>query len=397
VLGRLARLIGDGALGAASGLLAGLASFVFLEALDAVTELRVEQGWLIWLLPPAGLVVGLAVRLAGARAAGGTALAVGEARRYTEGTPGRMAPLGLFGTLLGHLVGASVGREGTAVQMAASLTDSAARAGRLDRDRRAVLARAALAGGFGSVFGVPWAGLVFALEASRRRSPGTLVAAAAASFVGHAVVVGLGHEHATRPSLDLPFGPLLPLRLLLAGLLFGVAARVFHSSLRRLRRRFARHVTRPELRPMIGGAATLGLALLVGRDSLGLSLPLIDDALGGVDLGWWVPWLKLLFTVVALGSGFLGGEVTPLFVVGATLGAVAAGPLGIPQAALASIGFVSVFGAAARVHLTAAVMAAELFGWQALLPALFVTWVARAVAGRRGLYDVEAASPTAAR
>jgi H+/Cl- antiporter ClcA len=148
---------------------------------------------------------------------------------------------------------------------------------------------------------------------------------------------------------------------------------------------------------MIGGAATLGLALLVGRDSLGLSLPLIDDALGGVDLGWWVPWLKLLFTVVALGSGFLGGEVTPLFVVGATLGAVAAGPLGIPQAALASIGFVSVFGAAARVHLTAAVMAAELFGWQALLPALFVTWVARAVAGRRGLYDVEAASPTAAR
>lgn len=393
MLRRIARLIGDGALGAASGALAGLASFVFLEALDAVTELRIERAWLIWLLPAAGLVIGLTTHLAGRRAAGGTALAVGEARRYTTGSPVLMAPLVLFGTLLGHLVGASVGREGTAVQMSSSLTESAARAGRLDRDRRAVLARAALAGGFGSVFGVPWAGLVFGLEASRRATIRTVVAAAAASFVGHAVVVGLGHDHTVHPSLDLPFGPLLPLRLLLAGLLFGIAARVFHSALTRVRRRVARHVGRPALRPVLGGLVTLGVALLVGRDALGLSLPLVDDAIAGIELAWWMPWLKLLLTVVALGTGFVGGEVTPLFVVGATLGAVAAGPLGLPAAALASIGLVSVFGAAARVPLTCAVMAVELFGWQALLPALFVTWIARSVAGRRGLYDDAASAP----
>jgi H+/Cl- antiporter ClcA len=298
-----------------------------------------------------------------------------------------MAPFALLGTLLGHLVGASVGREGTAVQMSSSITEAAARLGRVDRDRRAVLARAALGGGFGSVFGVPWAGVVFALEASRRPTLRTVVAAAAASFVGHAVVVGLGHEHAARPQLDLPVGPLLPVQLLVAGLLFGITARLFHSGLTRARRRFVRHVGQPVMRPVIGGALTLGLALVVGRDALGLSLPLVDDALAGAELAWWMPWLKLLLTVLALGSGFVGGEVTPLFVVGATLGAVAASAVGMPQAALASIGLVSVFGAAARVPFTSAVMAAELFGWQALLPALVVTWVARAVAGRRGLYD----------
>ncbi len=396
MLRRLARLIGDGAFGAASGALAGLASFVFLEALDAGTELRVERTWLIWLLPVGGLVIGLAAHAAGPRAAGGTSLAVGEARRYSGGIPALMAPLVLFGTLLGHLVGASVGREGAAVQMSSSITDSVARAGRIDRDRRAVLARAALAGGFGSVFGVPWAGLVFALEASHRRSLRTIVAAAGASFVGHAVVVALGHQHPARPTLDLPLGPLLPLRLLAAAVLFGVAARLFRSALTRVRRRMARHVTRPFLRPVLGGLVTLGLALLVGRDALGLSLPLIDDAIGGADLAWWMPWLKLLLTVVALGTGFVGGEVTPLFVAGATLGAVAAGPLGLPQAALASIGLVSVFGAAARLPLTGAVMAGELFGWQAILPALVVTWVARAVVGRRGIYDDEVVpAPTA--
>lgn len=409
MLRRLARFAGDIGLGAASGLLAGLASFVFLEGLERVTDLRLERGWLIWLLPLGGLAVGLASHhlatdRVGRRASGGTALAVAEARAYTEGAPARMAPLVLFGTLLGHLVGASVGREGTAVQMAASLTDAGARAARIDRDRRALLARAALAGGFGSVFGVPWAGLVFALElvyqrAARRaraaRGPvldtptrlRVAAAAAAASFVGHAVVVGLGHQHAARPAIDLPIGPLLPLRLVLAAIVFGVAARAFRAATRLIARRAARHVAWPPLRPAIGGLATLALALLVGRDALGLSLPLIDDAIGGAAVDWWMPWLKLLLTAVAIGSGFVGGEVTPLFVVGSTLGAVIASPLGLPQPALASLGFVAVFGAATRLPLTCAVMAAELFGWHALVPALFVCWVARPVSGRRGLYD----------
>jgi H+/Cl- antiporter ClcA len=388
VLRRVGRLVVWAALGAVSGLLAGLSSWVFLEALHRVTEWRtVDATWLVWLLPVGGFVVGGAYHRFGGRAQGGTALAVSEAHAYTAGAPARMAPMVLVGTLLGHLVGASVGREGTAVQMSSSLTDAAARRVRLDHDHRAMLARAALAGGFGAVFGVPWAGIVFAFEVARRRTLRAFVAAVPAAFVGDAVVGWLGYHHTARPRLQLGWQWLLLPKLVLAGLVFGLAARVFASGLPRWKARAARWIPWPPARAALGGAATLGLALLLGRQYLGLSLPLVDDAFAGAAVGGWVPWLKLGFTMLALATGFVGGEVTPLFVVGGTLGSVLATPLGLPGVALTSLGFVAVFAGAAHLPLACAVMAGELFGWHAVLPALLVCWCARAVAGRTGIYD----------
>lgn len=387
MLHRLGRLVTWAVLGAASGVLAGLSSWVFLEALHRVTAWRtVDALWLVWLLPVAGFAVGGAYHRFGGRASGGTALAVSEAHAYTTGAPARMAPMVLVGTLLGHLVGASVGREGTAVQMSSSLTDAAARRARLDHDHRAMLARAALAGGFGAVFGVPWAGIVFALEVARRRTLRALVAAVPAAFVGDAVVRLLGYRHTARPHLHLPWQWLLLPKLVVAGLVCGLAARTFAAGLPRWKQRTARWVPWPPARTALGGAATLGLALLLGREYLGLSLPLVDDAFAGAAVGGWVPWLKLGFTMLALGTGFVGGEVTPLFVVGGTLGAVLATPLGLPGVALTSLGFVAVFAGAAHLPLACAVMAGELFGWNAVLPALLVCWCARALSGRTGIY-----------
>jgi len=55
-------------LGAAVGVLAGLSSAAFLEVLNWATRTRLEHGWLLYLLPAAGLVVGLAYAdAAGAR------------------------------------------------------------------------------------------------------------------------------------------------------------------------------------------------------------------------------------------------------------------------------------------------------------------------------------------
>jgi len=176
-------------------------------------------------------------------------------------------------------------------------------------------------------------------------------------------------------------------KLIVAAIVFGLVARGFAAGVPRLKATTARVISWPPLRPAIGGAATLALVVLFGRDYLGLSLPLLDGALGSAHISWRVPALKLLFTIVALGTGFVGGEVTPLFVVGGTLGAVLAGPLHLPQAMLAALGLVAVFGAAAHVPAACAVMAAELFGAPALLPALLVCWIARRLAGRTSIYD----------
>ena len=372
-------------LGALSGVLAGVASFVFLELLDAVTDTRLDHEWLVWLLPLAGLFVGFVYHRVGGRAGGGTALAVSEAHAYTIGAPARMAPLVLGGTLLGHLFGASVGREGTAVQMSASLTDAGARRLHLDHDQRATLARAALAGGFGAVFGVPFAGVVFALEVARRRTWRALVAAVPAAFVGHGVVRLLGHDHHPRPNIVVPFDAGNVLGLVAAGVAFGLTALAF-ARVVPLTKRWMQHlVPWAPLRPAIGGGATAVLALVLGSDYLGLSLPLLDDAfLGNAD--WHDPALKLLFTVIALGSGFVGGEVTPLFVIGGTLGSTLAEPLGLAPVALTAIGLVAVFGAAAHVPLASAVMAGELFGPHAIAPALVACVVARVLVLGDGIY-----------
>jgi H+/Cl- antiporter ClcA len=386
IRGHLVRNASLAALGALSGAAAGVAAYVFLELLDRATEARLDHPWLVWLLPLGGLIVGLAYHRLGGRARQGTALAVSEAHAYTEGAPARMAPLVLGGTLLGHLVGASVGREGTAVQMSSSLTDAGARLLRLDHLHRAALARAALAGGFGAVFGVPFAGVVFAIEVARRRTVRALVASVTAAFVGDWVVGALGHHHAARPHITVPFGPTTFFRLLVAGIVFGLLARVFAVVVPALKRASQHEVLWPPFRPVIGGIATLALMGLFGREYLGLSLPLADLAFSGAHVDWQVPVLKLVFTAVAVGSGFVGGEVTPLFVVGATAGSVIAGPLGLPPVAMAAIGLAAVFGAAAHVPLTVTVMAVELFGWHALVPALLVCVVARAVAHRESIY-----------
>jgi H+/Cl- antiporter ClcA len=131
------------------------------------------------------------------------------------------------------------------------------------------------------------------------------------------------------------------------------------------------------------------LALLVGRDYLGLSVPLLEDAFNG-DAGWVDAAWKLVFTVIALATGFVGGEMVPLFVVGSALGAAVGAMFGLPVAVLVAVGFVTVFSAATTLTLFGVVAAVELFGWATLAPAVIAGLVARAIAGRPGIYLTKA-------
>jgi H+/Cl- antiporter ClcA len=385
VVAQLGRWI---ALGAASGALAGVASWVFLESLDWATETRIEQAWLVWMLPVAGLVIGLVHHRLGGRAVHGNLLLLDEIHEPTEWVPRRMAPLVYVGTVTSHLVGASVGREGAALQMSGSLTDAMSRALRLRPETRRLLLIVALAGGFGSVFGVPLAGTVFALEVQARGRVRyeALVPALTASLVGHLVVRGLGHEHANYPILLPDVDVWLTVKVAAAGLAFGVAAAAFIELVHGARLVVGRLLPSMPARPMIGGFATVALMALFGRDYLGLSLPLIDAALAGAETGWEVPLLKGVFTVVALGSLFPGGEVTPLFVIGATLGAALASPLGVDVPLLAALGFVAVFAGAANAPLACTIMAVELFGGGVLIPAAVACVASYVFSGSGGIY-----------
>jgi len=386
-------------LGAIVGVLAGLASAGFLEALDWATETREAHPWLLFGLPLAGFAVGLAYHYGGGRAVEGNNLIIDEIHDPKAWVPKRMAPLVFVGTVLTHLFGGSAGREGTALQMSGSLTDGFSRLARLGRTDRRLLLIAALAGGFGAVFGVPLTGCVFALEvqAVGRIRYDAIVPAFTASLVGDLVVRGLGVHHTPLPALDaVDLSTPLLLKMLAAGLIFGATAILFAELTHGIKSVFRSTVHWAPARPLIGGVVIIGLTYLVGtRDYLGLSLPLIGESFavgGGVVAGAFA--LKLLFTAVTLGSGFHGGEVTPLFVIGATLGASLGHLLGAPGPLLAAVGFVAVFAGATNTPLACTVMGVELFGASAIVPLAIACIASYVVAGERGIYGSQRVATT---
>jgi len=181
--------------------LAGSASAFFLFALERASFIRETHPWLIWLLPLAGFAVGLTYHAFGKRVEAGNNLLIDEIHNPKNTIPFRMTPLVLGGTVISHLFGASVGREGTAVQMGGSLADQLAHHFRVDAQSRRVLIMAGISAGFASVFGTPLAGAIFGLEVlaiGRMRYDAILpcvVAAVLADQVG--LWWGVHHTHYT--------------------------------------------------------------------------------------------------------------------------------------------------------------------------------------------------------
>ena len=376
-------------LGALSGILAGLSSWVFLKGLGYVTDWR-EDGrqWLLYFLPLAGLGMGAAYHYGGGRSAHGNNLLLDEIHEPTAWVPGRMAPLVLVATLASHLFGASVGREGTAVQMSGSLTDGLARVVRMRPADRRLLLVAALAGGFGAVFGVPIAGAVFALEvqAVGRMRYEALVPALAASLVGDGVVRALGYRHEKFNQLQVHLDPWMIAKVAVAGLLFGLVGAAYSGLTHAIKRMMATVVASPPLRPFVGGLAMMALVLFFGHQYQGLSLPLLNQALDGKHLVFSIFALKLAFTAVSLGTGFIGGEVTPLLMMGATLGSALALVLGLDGRLIAAVGFCAVFAGAANTPLACTIIGVELFGVGAIVPVGVGCVVAYVFSGHGSIY-----------
>ncbi len=380
------------AIGTVVGSIAGVLSFAFLRALDWATRTRVSHGGLVWLLPIAGIFVGLIYRTFGGRAARGNELLWTEVHDFSGGVPRRMAPLVFAGGVITHLFGGSGGREGAALQMTASVSDGIARLFRLNAEHRRTAIVASFAGGFGAIFGVPVGGAVFALEAPfvGGMHVELLLPAITASLVGDMIVRGLGYHHALVAALPhIHITMALGAKVAVAGLCFGLAARAFVGLTHLVKKTVGRLPFAP-FRLLVGGSLVVLLMIMSGtRDYLGLSLPLIGRALSGERLIFAVCLWKLAFTAVTIGSGYPGGEVTPLFCIGATLGAALASPLGISPVLVAALGYVAVFGAAANTPIALTIVGIEVFGAGAAPLFLIACGVAYVVSPHQGIYPAQ--------
>ena len=385
------------------GILSGSASALFLWSLDHMTGLQARHGWLLFLLPVAGLAVGWLYQRVGRPAEGGNNLIIDEIHRPGGGVPTRMAPLILIGTLITHLFGGSAGREGTAVQMGGSLASTYGRLCKFGAANMRLLLMAGVAAGFGSVFGTPLTGAVFAMEVLviGRVQYDALIPVLVASVVGDATCSAWGVHHAIyHISIAETLRPLagfdgwLLAKTAAAAIAFGLAAKLFAELTHGLQHGLRRLAPAAPWRAALGGALVVALVYVSGsRDYLGLGVQ--ARAPGAVTLlsafsadgaaTWSWAW-KLLFTAVTLSAGFKGGEVTPLFFIGATLGNTLAVLLGAPVDLFAGMGFIAVFAGATNTPLACTIMGVELFGAHYTAYFAVACFIAYYVSGHSGIY-----------
>lgn len=378
-------------LGGLVGALCGVASALFLFLLAWVTNFRAGHERIVYLLPLAGASIGWIYEQLGKPIAGGNDLVIDTIHDEGPRLPLRMAPLVLVGTVLTHLFGGSAGREGTAVQMGASLADAALQRLKVSGALRRQVLAAGVAGGFGSVFGTPIAGALFGLEfvVLGRLEYEALLPALTASLVGDLTTRALGITHSQYPApAVLALTPLVLLKWAAFAVVIALATRAFIELTHFLKKQGKMRLPRLPLRMFVGGLSLVLLWRLVGTsDYLGLGVPTILRAFSDPTLPAAAFALKIVFTAVTLGAGFLGGEVTPLFFVGATLGNVLARVLGLPLALGAGVGLAAVFAAASNTPLALSVMAVELLGASLFPHAVIVCVLSYLMTGQRSIYN----------
>lgn len=373
------------------GAVVGTSAAGFLFALKWAGGTRNEHlTYSVILLGPAGALVAWIYQKYGGPSEKGNNLIIEELQEPKATLPLRMAPLVVGGTLVSHLFGASAGREGTAVQMGAVLADQLNRPLRMGPSERKILLASGVAAGFAALFGTPLAGAIFGLEV-------LLIGGVMYSALIPALFSALLADWVCRlwnaPHTHYELGEVPAFSLqgflwaVLAGIVFGLCASLFSLSVRRLGGLFRRRISRPWLRPLIGGVGVGLLFLVFGQEYLGLGLPTIVRSFHEQQPLYSFA-VKLVFTVLTLAAGFKGGEVTPLFFIGATLGNALSFLIpGLPMGLLAAMGFVGVFAGAANTPLACIFMAVELFGGDCLSYVAVSCAVAYLVSGNTGIYS----------
>lgn len=378
---------------------------LFLWLLDLATVTRWQHLWLIFLLPFAGLLITYLYKTYGKNADAGNNLIMDEIHKPGGGVPFRMTPLVLLCTVISHLFGGSAGREGTAVQMGGSVASLFSKWYKLKHREKPILLMCGMAAGFGAVFGTPIAGTVFALEvlAIGRIKYDALLPCFIASVLADITCSAYGIHHtqytiafvrdAKQWKPYIPFDLLLLFKVIVAGAAFGITGFLFGQTSHYIKSASLKYIHNKWITPVIGGVLVIAISYALGTfDYLGLG---VTNPKGGVSIvsaftangsNTW-SWLwKLLLTAITLSTGFKGGEVTPLFFIGATLGNTLATVSSSPVDLFAGLGFIAVFAGATNTPLACTFMGIELFGSNNVVYYAVACFTAYYFSGHSGIY-----------
>jgi len=378
------------------GGIVGSATAFFLQSLDYVTLFRMKHIWVVNFLPIAGLVIGLVYYYYGEAANKGNNLIIEthqslEKDGASKSIPFKMAPMVFLSTLLTHIAGGSAGREGTAVQMSGSIADQFTGLFKLNAAERKTILIIGISSGFAAVFGTPLAGAIFAFEilSIKKVKINQVFASFFVAYIAHYACLAWQVKHTIYTISSIPSISVTTLIwVIVAGIIFGLTAFAFTSTGKLFENIFNKIKFAP-LRPFVGGIIiALFIVVFNSTKFIGLGIPSIQDAFinnaGQFDFA-----IKLILTSFTLSAGFKGGEVTPLFFIGATLGNILIWFIPLPMALLAGMGFVAVFSGATNCVIASIVLGIELFGMQAGIYVGLASVAAYFTSGPNGIYSAQ--------
>ena len=377
------------------GICVGIVDTIFGRGLLAISAFRGQYyRYLLPVLPVAGLAIVWMYQRFSSLSLKGMTLVFEAGQKKREEIPLALVPLVMIGTWITHLFGGSAGREGVAVQIGATLSYEAGRRLHI-KEKAPVMLITGMAAGFGGLFQTPLAAVFFAMEVivAGYVEYDALLPALIASYTASTTSHLLGLEKFAVDVQEIwKIGDVKNAGILIIlGLAFGLTGRCFSVLLQKTKKLAGDKISNPLVR--IGclaiPLAVILLALHSARYS-GLGTNLITasfdgDAIYGYD---WI--LKLLLTIATLAIGFQGGEVTPLFSIGATLGVVLGSTLGVPPVVCASLGYAAVFGSATNTVIAPILIGLEVFGSQNAIPLVVVCLLAYLVNGNHSIYGAQA-------
>ncbi len=370
------------------GLVVGAISTLFAHALTAVTDFRVANGWVFYLLPAAGICIVFLYDKIGKEDRG--TVQVFSTVRAQDDVPLRSAPLIFISTALTHLTGGSAGREGAAIQLGGSIANQMGRWIRLDDEDRHVMVMCGMGAAFSAMFGTPMAAAVFSMEVI---TVGSMYYTALAPCVISALVAsgfaaGMGiHPEAFHVSGIPELTAITGLKLGIAAIGCAAAGTLFCMVLKSTGKLYARFFENKYVKVVAGSCLIIGITLLLGTtDYMGAGTGLIIKAVESGEADYASFLLKIILTALTMKAGFRGGEIVPSFCIGATLGCVLGQLLGISPSLCAACGMVAVFCSVTNCPLTSALIAFEMFGFEGAAFYMIAVSLSYATSGYYGLY-----------
>lgn len=378
--------------GSLIGLLSGVIGAAFAHMISFAAKLNLHCfPYLMILMPIAGCIIVWLYSYFHELANSGTNMVI-EAVHSNENMRKINGPLIFVSTILSHLAGASVGKEGAALQIGGSLGSGIGELLHLDESDKKIIIMSGMSGMFGAVFGTPAGAAVFPVEMI---SVGVMYYTAllpclAASIVGAYTAAALGvlPEHFLIHGMEtaLSYRNIFP--LLFLGIGCALVSILFCRVLKMSAKLYQKYTSSPYQKVLLGSVLFWALVFLFGSDYTGSGTILIEKAIeGNVDYSSFL--LKMIFTAVALGAGFKGGEIVPTLTIGASFGAAFGSILGLDPSFGASLGMVGVFAGVTNCPMATTLLAAEMFGGQGLLCYVLVIILAYALSGYSSLYAAQ--------